>query len=202
MYGTVLCTCWVLGGDDVYLLQDPPVSLDRPMYSLYVVCAVQFLLDLLMRSMFEPGYRLSFYFWLDVIALASLAPEVVFVVASFDLFDLGVASLARSGRAASAGARVVRILRIMRLLKQVAERVIQIVCRGEYPYLPTYLYTYIPTYLYTYIPIYLYTYIPIYLYTNIPIRTPETGLRNKEEENPPRRKRLGRHLCVGARAKA
>jgi len=183
MYGTVLCTCWVLGGDDVYLLQDPPVSLDRPMYSLYVVCAVQFLLDLLMRSMFEPGYRLSFYFWLDVIALASLAPEVVFVVASFDLFDLGVASLARSGRAASAGARVVRILRIMRLLKQVAERVIQIVCRGEYPYLPTYLYTYIP--------IYLYTYIPIYLYTNIPIRTPETGLRNKEEENPPRRKRLG-----------
>jgi hypothetical protein len=119
VYLTVICTFWVLGGDDLYLLQDPPVSLDRAVYSLYLVCAAQFLLDLLLRAFWESAYAFGFYFWLDLIALISLAPEVVFVIADYDLFDLGVASLARSGRAASAGARIVRILRIVKLLKQI-----------------------------------------------------------------------------------
>jgi len=121
IYLTVFCTFWVLGGDDVYLLQDPPMSWDRAIYMLYVVCAAQFVLDLVLRTVWERGYALCFYFWLDLIAVLSLAPEVVFVVAEYDLFDLGIASLARSGRAASAGARVVRILRIVKLLKQVYE---------------------------------------------------------------------------------
>jgi len=125
IYGMILCTLWVIGGDDVYILQNPPVSLDKSVYCLYVVCAAVFTLDLLMRVKWEVGYRLSFYFWLDLIALLSLVPEVIWVIAEQDIFaseGSGETNNAlRSGRAASAAARVVRILRIMKLLKQVYE---------------------------------------------------------------------------------
>ena len=87
IYGTILCTLWVIGGDDVYVLQNPPVSLDQSVYCLYVVCGALFMLDLLMRVKWEVGYRLGFYFWLDLIALVSLVPEVVWVVASHDVFN-------------------------------------------------------------------------------------------------------------------
>ena len=121
VYLTVACTFWVLGGDNVYVLLDPPMALDKPVYSLYVLCAWQFLIDLLLRSSWQAGYIFCFYFWLDVIALISLAPEVVYVLSDSVLFDFGAASLARTGRAASAGARVVRILRIVKLLKHLYE---------------------------------------------------------------------------------
>jgi hypothetical protein len=118
---TMLCTLWALLGEDIYLLQGPPVSLDRNIYSIFVVCVVLFLVDLMLRGKYEAGYWLSFWFWLDVIALVSLLPEVIWVVAEIDVFNSGAAGLARSGRAASAGTRVVRILRIMKLLKQLYE---------------------------------------------------------------------------------
>jgi hypothetical protein len=125
IYGTILCTLWVIGGDDVYILQNPPVSLDQSVYCLYVVCAALFMLDLLLRVKWEVRYRLGFYFWLDLIAIISLVPEVIWVIASYDIFASGADeqtnSVARSGRAASAAARVSRILRIMKLLKQVYE---------------------------------------------------------------------------------
>ena len=118
---TMLCTLWVLGGEDVYMLHNPPVWLDKNVFVLSVICAALFLVDLLVRSTYEAGYSLSFWFWLDVIALISLLPEVIWVVAEIDVFSSGAAGLARSGRAASAGTRVVRILRIMKLLKQLYE---------------------------------------------------------------------------------
>jgi len=47
-------------------MQDPPLSSDRLVYCLYLVCLVQLLLDLMLRSPFERNYFLGFYFWLDV----------------------------------------------------------------------------------------------------------------------------------------
>ena len=117
----VPCTIWVLGGEDVYMLHDPPVWLDKNVFSLSIVCAAVFLVDLVVRSTYEAGYFTSFWFWLDLIALTSLLPEVIWVVAEVDVFSSGAAGLARSGRAASAGARVVRILRILKLLKMLYE---------------------------------------------------------------------------------
>ena len=38
---TILSTIWVLGGDDIYILSDPPLWADRPVYSLYVICFFQ-----------------------------------------------------------------------------------------------------------------------------------------------------------------
>jgi hypothetical protein len=132
---TVVCTLWVLGGDDVYLLADPPLWYDPPMYSVYVVCSLNFVADLLMRSSFESNYPWGFFFWLDVVAILSLLPEVIFALSGLDVwnppeaaddFNSGAASesdsllsLARSGRIASAGSRAVRILRIVKLLKPI-----------------------------------------------------------------------------------
>ena len=66
LYMTTVCTCWVLFGADVYILQDPPMHLDKYVYSLYLVAAVQFMADLILRGIWETGYRFSFFFWLDV----------------------------------------------------------------------------------------------------------------------------------------
>ena len=67
----------VLGGDDVYILSDAPLSADRGVHTLYVVCAAQFLCDLVVRTVVEPGFRGSFFFWLELVALISIAPEVI-----------------------------------------------------------------------------------------------------------------------------
>ena len=66
MFFSISCLLWVLGGREIYILGDPPLSTDRPVYYLYLVCLVQLLLDLMLRSPFEHHYFLGFYFWLDV----------------------------------------------------------------------------------------------------------------------------------------
>lgn len=124
---TIVCTMWVLGGDDVYLLSDPPLWLDTPMYTLYIICSLNFIADLLMRCSFEGEYAWRFFFWLDVVAIISLLPEVIYAVSAVDIWNANpeaddtdsLLSLARSGRIASAGSRAVRILRIVKLLKPI-----------------------------------------------------------------------------------
>jgi hypothetical protein len=66
MIFSISCLLWVLGGREMYILGDPPLSSDRAVYCLYVVALFQLLLDLMLRSPFERHYFLSFYFWLDV----------------------------------------------------------------------------------------------------------------------------------------
>ena len=56
---------WVLLGRDVYILLDPPVSADRPVYSLFVICALQIVIHFLLIP-YDRDYFLGFYFWLDV----------------------------------------------------------------------------------------------------------------------------------------
>ena len=38
---TILSTIWVLGGNDIYILSDPPLWADKPVYSLYVISFFQ-----------------------------------------------------------------------------------------------------------------------------------------------------------------
>jgi hypothetical protein len=66
MLFSIACLLWVLGGRELYILGDPPLSADRQVYCLYVICLLQLLLDLMLRSPFETRYFLGFYFWLDV----------------------------------------------------------------------------------------------------------------------------------------
>jgi hypothetical protein len=76
-----VCTLWALGGDDCYLLTDPPLWLDRPIFSIYLICFLQFAADVACRTVLEPSYLWSFYFWLDFTATVSLLPEVIFFLA-------------------------------------------------------------------------------------------------------------------------
>jgi hypothetical protein len=62
---TIFCMVWVLVGRDVYQLLDPPVSADRPVYSLFVICALQIVIHFLLIP-YDRDYFLGFYFWLDV----------------------------------------------------------------------------------------------------------------------------------------
>ena len=62
---TIFCMVWVLVGRDVYLLLDPPVSADRAVYSLFVICALQIVIHFLLIP-YDRDYFLGFYFWLDV----------------------------------------------------------------------------------------------------------------------------------------
>jgi len=66
MFFSISCLLWVLGGREMYILGDPPLSTDKGVYYLYLVALVQLLLDLMLRSPFEHHYFLGFYFWLDV----------------------------------------------------------------------------------------------------------------------------------------
>ena len=65
---TAVCTAWALGGDDIYLLTDPPLSLDRKVFSMHLVAFLQFTLDAIFRSLLNKAYRWGFFFWLDVVA--------------------------------------------------------------------------------------------------------------------------------------
>ena len=65
---TLTCTLWALGGDDLYLLADPPMSLDRPIFSMYFISFLQFASDLASRCLLQPSFLFSFFFWLDAVA--------------------------------------------------------------------------------------------------------------------------------------
>jgi hypothetical protein len=68
---TIFCMVWVLLVRDVYILLDPPVSADRPVYSLFVICALQIVIHMLLVP-YDRDYFLVFHFWLDVSVLCLL----------------------------------------------------------------------------------------------------------------------------------
>eukprot|EP00960_Hanusia_phi_P072332 767763-Hanusia_phi.AAC.1 len=121
IYMNIVCTMWILCGDDVYILINPPLSFDQVIFSLNFACFIVFFIDFFLRICWEHRYLSSFYFWLDFISLLSLLPDVIWFVAGLDVLNGGknVSDLARSGRAASAGARVARIIRILQLLSRI-----------------------------------------------------------------------------------
>jgi hypothetical protein len=85
-------------------------------------------MDLLLRSALSRKYIYTFLWWLDVMAVASIIPDVPqlsgWIVNLFQL-DSGVSggdeemSLARVGRAARAGTRVGRIMKLMKVFRLV-----------------------------------------------------------------------------------
>jgi hypothetical protein len=68
---TIFCMVWVLVGRDIYVLLDPPVSADRPVYGLFVICALQIVIHFVLIP-YDRVYFLGFYFWLDVSAFCLL----------------------------------------------------------------------------------------------------------------------------------
>lgn len=143
---TVFATIFVLYAADVtFLLNDDP-SMDFAVYAVNFACALIFVLEVLLRSSIRSEkqknhFFLSFFFWLDIIAIISLIPDIVFWVTSigkpggintgYNMWSGGsdtqtsaaggfdLLTLARSGRAARAGARAAKIVRVLNLIHKV-----------------------------------------------------------------------------------
>jgi len=151
-----LLTVYALFGDDVRLMSetDDPKSADEGFLVMSTIAFLMFCVEFILSCIAKPGYLgtveigippiygtkfkfsiASFYFWLDIIATASLITELTFVIkrnpgAVLEL-DLGLSGgtaagqvdaggavgAARAGRASRAGARAGRVIRLVRMVK-------------------------------------------------------------------------------------
>jgi hypothetical protein len=123
---TIDCTETVFGDDIVVFLTAP--SADAWLHLGFLICFFFFLVDLVFRSSLNRKYIYSFMWWLDVMAAASIIPDVPLLSGWIvDLFQLDASvtaseeemSLARVGRAARAGTRVGRIMKLMKVFRLV-----------------------------------------------------------------------------------
>ena len=118
----VIITTWALFGDDIRILT---TTSDSDKIFSYVTIALMFFfsLELVLSSVAKDDYFLGFYFWLDLIATASLLFDIIWFVEA--IFGSGTreagdqAQLARAGRTTRAGTRAGRIVRIVRLVQLV-----------------------------------------------------------------------------------
>jgi hypothetical protein len=119
-------TVLALYGDDIRILAFFKEH-DIGFYSLFFICLIIFSAELTAQSIAVEGYKWSFFFCLDLIATASLLPDIPWLL---DLFvgmystsesedggggggDVGIA---RAGRAARVGTRAGRIVRLVKLV--------------------------------------------------------------------------------------
>jgi hypothetical protein len=68
-------TVWALFGDDIRLVATSKEA-DEAFYITFLISFLLFLIELIANSLVLPGYKFSFFFWLDVIATVSLFPDV------------------------------------------------------------------------------------------------------------------------------
>jgi hypothetical protein len=71
-------TIYALFGDDIRIVACP-VSADIYFSSVTIVCIFFFSLEIILASIVKHDYFIGFYFWLDLIATASLIFDVGFV---------------------------------------------------------------------------------------------------------------------------
>jgi hypothetical protein len=122
-----LITVYALIGDDIKLLTCT-VSADRIFTGFTIMSFFAFLIELIAASISKPGYWLSFFFWLDLIATASIVSDIQPLMelmlgeggsgAGADTVTLARASRgARIGTRAGRMARVIRLVRLVRVVK-------------------------------------------------------------------------------------
>jgi class 3 adenylate cyclase len=117
-----ILTFYALFGDDIRMLAFS-ISADLTFYSLSFVCFFFFGLELILSSIFKPGYLNSFYFWLDLVACISLIPDIGFIWNPMLGTDdgssggSGAKQIQSAGKVSRAGTRTSRVLRIIRLIR-------------------------------------------------------------------------------------
>eukprot|EP00388_Colpodella_angusta_P030947 GDKK01020941.1.p1 GENE.GDKK01020941.1~~GDKK01020941.1.p1 ORF type:complete len:297 (+),score=49.29 GDKK01020941.1:25-891(+) len=121
----MLVTIFALIGDDIKLLSLPR-GVDTAFSIINFVCMILFLLELTINSVVQEGYKYSFFFWLDIIATASLLMDIpwimdpIFVILGLSSSSsAGGGAAARAGRASRAGTKAGRIVRLVRLIRLV-----------------------------------------------------------------------------------
>merc|ERR1719456_409388 len=120
-------TVLALYGDDVRLISFFK-SADDAFYFLFFLCLILFSVELTLQSIVVEGYKWSFFFWLDMIATASLFPDIAWLSDFFlDMYVTDDSSgqagadtgIARAGRTARVGTRAGRIVRLVKLVQVV-----------------------------------------------------------------------------------
>lgn len=123
-------TLFVLFGDDIRLISFPPSS-DKAFAVLNSIAFFLFLTEMILncwaKSDFSrgiwkvKGYMFSFFFWLDLLAVVSMVPDIEWLASSIGVNILpGKGVGAKVGKAGKIGAktgRVVRMARLVRLVK-------------------------------------------------------------------------------------
>jgi len=127
-----VATLFVLFGDWIRTLSFPP-SADPTFDFLHNVAFVLFVLELVMTCWAKTdfsgglfrvkGYMFSFFFWLDLLCILSMIPDLHWAASLFGLGDMSESASgvsAKAGKAGKIGAktgRVVRMVRLVRLVK-------------------------------------------------------------------------------------
>jgi class 3 adenylate cyclase len=114
-----IATIYALFGDDIKTLGFPK-SADDVFSSLVVICLFLFTAELIFSFILKPGYKWSFYFWLDLIATLSLVPDIGWMWDAALGLDSGKSdgkSVKDAGNASRAGARTARVFRIIRMVR-------------------------------------------------------------------------------------
>ena len=119
-----IITLYALFGDDIKTLGFPKSS-DDIFSSLVVFCLLLFLIELILSFLYKPGYRWSFYFWLDLVATLSLIPDIGWIwdeaigISSSSNSGKSLQSAGKASRAGTKTTRALRIIRIVRLIRLV-----------------------------------------------------------------------------------
>lgn len=109
-------TVYTLFFDDIRVILIPKAA-DDAFYTITVLCFLLFLFEIILSSVTKPGYWLSFFFWLDILATFSMVFDIGWIMDQFNNASQAdsAGSLAQSSRAA----RVTRIVRLVRLIRLV-----------------------------------------------------------------------------------
>lgn len=72
-------TVYSLFGDDFRMALFTK-SVDNSFDVLTILCLFLFLIEIILFSLVNKGYFLSFYFWLDLVASVSLVTDIAFIM--------------------------------------------------------------------------------------------------------------------------
>ena len=110
-----LVTFYALFMDDIRFLWLPK-SADLTIDIFTIVCMTLYVIELILGIIAVDKYFLSFYFWVDLISLLSMIPDISFLLEQIEGGIGGAgdgADVAKTGRAT----RVIKIIRIIRLIR-------------------------------------------------------------------------------------
>ena len=112
---TTAVTFYALFADDLRILLLPK-SADTACDVITIICMAIYLFELVLGSIVIEGYVFGFYFWVDLISLLSMVPDITFIMNEVEGGIGGAgegAEIAKTGRAS----RVIKIIRIIRLIR-------------------------------------------------------------------------------------
>jgi len=117
----ITATLWALFAEDSRaFLARPASDIGDPAFQwIHFSVAMLFAVELIARAVVVPRYFNSFFFWLDIVAVASMVTDFlpVMVKEDDDSVETSATDAARAGRAARAGTKVGRLLRLLRIVR-------------------------------------------------------------------------------------